>query len=190
MNKVPVWSGGVGAVFGVGAILGPLIGGVFTSEVTWRWASALDDILAKLADQDPQQCFWLSLPLGGVTLICIFLFFHPPARFDKPHKSIWRLLFSLDISGTVLVLGAMITFLLAMQDGGLNREWGSSTVIGLLVGTVAIVIAFVINEWYMGMDAMIPSKVFLSRTILSSSIANFGIGASYCEQYRIRSNVA
>lgn len=73
----------------------------------------------------------------------------------------------------------MITFLLAMQDGGIHREWGSSYEIGLLVGTVVIVLVFIVNEWWMKDDAMIPLRIIGSRDIATAAIANFGIGASY-----------
>lgn len=161
LNKVPIWSGMIGAVYGMGAITGPLIGGVFTSEVTWRW------------------CFYLSLPLGGVTILVVFLFFHPPHRNPMGNKTILQLLFSLDISGAILTLAAMVCLLLALQDGGISKDWNTSREIGLLVGAGAIAIAFVLNEYLMKDDAMIPLRILTGRTIGFGAIANFGIGASY-----------
>ena len=37
LHKRPVYSASVGVMFGVGAIVGPLLGGLFTEYVTWRW---------------------------------------------------------------------------------------------------------------------------------------------------------
>lgn len=161
LNKVPVWSGMIGAVYGIGAISGPLIGGVFTTEVTWRW------------------CFYLSLPLGGLTIGAVLLFFHPPPRKTKGDKTLIQLLWSLDISGAVLTLAAMICLLLALQDGGISKDWNTSHEIGLIVGAGVIAIAFVINEYFMKDDAMIPLRILATRTIGFCAIANFGIGASY-----------
>ncbi|KAJ7895197.1 putative MFS transporter [Mycena olivaceomarginata] len=53
---IGVWMG----VFMISTIVGPVIGGAFTSEVTWRW------------------CFWINLPVGGPVLVLLFLFFHVP----------------------------------------------------------------------------------------------------------------
>ncbi|CAD6584472.1 MAG: hypothetical protein CYPHOPRED_002732 [Cyphobasidiales sp. Tagirdzhanova-0007] len=151
LNKVPMWSGAVGAIYGIGAITGPLIGGVFTSEVTWRW------------------CFWLSLPLGGLTIAIMLLFFRPGKR-PRPEGTTFQMIVRLDLLGTALVIAAVVAFLLALQDGGLQYA--------LLVGFGVIVIAFLVNEYFMGDDAIIPLCILTSRTIAFASIANFATGAS------------
>ena len=54
-------------------------------------------------------------------------------------------LFKLDLVGTGLVLGAIVMYLLALQDGGLITPWSSSKEIGLLVGAIVTTIVFWIN---------------------------------------------
>lgn len=159
-NKVPLWSGAVGAIFGVGSITGPLLGGVFTSKVSWRW------------------CFWINLPVGGLVLLGVFIFFHPPAR-PAPQQSLLKTILKLDWTGTALVVGALICYLLALQDGGLTYPWSSAREIGLLVGAGAILPVFLINEWIMKDDAILPLRVIFSRTIGFASLVNLGVGASY-----------
>lgn len=73
----------------------------------------------------------------------------------------------------------MICILLAMQDGGLSHAWSSGRSIGLLVAFGVLVILFVINEWFMKDNAIIPLRILCTRTIGFAAISNFGIGASY-----------
>lgn len=106
------------------------------------------------------------------------MLYHPPSFPDR-ERNLVKIFLSLDIPGTVLVLGAVICYLKALQDGGLAKPWSSSQEIGLLVGAGVIVIVFVINEYFQKDNAIIPLRILCSRTIGFSSIANFGIGASY-----------
>merc|ERR1712000_244530 len=70
LEKRPTYMGLLGAVFGVASVAGPLLGGVFTTSVTWRW------------------CFYINLPIGG--LVLVFLYFAidntKPALGDIPFK--------------------------------------------------------------------------------------------------------
>lgn len=153
------YTGFIGMAYGAGAVAGPLIGGAFTSKVTWRW------------------CFWLNLPIGGVTVILALLFLHPPHR--PRTRSLATELKNLDFIGTGLLLGGIISFLLICQWGGLEYEWGSSTIIGLLVGFPLIFAAWFAWEAYRKEDAAIVLRLFKNRTIFFGAIANFMTGAAY-----------
>ena len=104
-----------GAIWACASALGPVLGGVFTHDLTWRW------------------CFWINLPLGGVTFLIILLFFSTPphSRFFKapPWRQCPR---EFDALGVILGLGAWICLLLVLQDGGIVHAWDSSFSIGLL----------------------------------------------------------
>jgi MFS family permease len=155
-SRLPPVMGLFGAIWACASVLGPVLGGVFTQDLTWRW------------------CFWINLPFGGVTFLIILLFFGTPphSRFVKapPWRQCPR---EFDALGVILGLGAWICLLLVLQNGGTEHPWNSSFSIGLLVGFWVFVIAFVVAEWKQGDTAMIPKRLLKSRTIAACAILNF-----------------
>ncbi|OXV06851.1 hypothetical protein Egran_05382 [Elaphomyces granulatus] len=63
LHKRPIYSGIISVIFAISQIVGPLIGGLFTSNVSWRW------------------CFYLNLSIGAIAMAIIVLYLQiPPAR--------------------------------------------------------------------------------------------------------------
>lgn len=91
--------GMMGALMGVASIAGPLIGGGFTSHVTWRW------------------CFYLNLPLGAVAMVVIYLFLEIPDR-EETKLPLAKKLKQLDAPGTTVLVPGVVCLLLALQWGG------------------------------------------------------------------------
>ncbi|RWA10014.1 hypothetical protein EKO27_g5073 [Xylaria grammica] len=157
---LPIYIGSVGAVFSVASVAGPLLGGVFTGELTWRW------------------CFYINLPVGGLAFILVILFFHTPKNVQVVPISTRDLLVTMDIPGLALCLGLLIAFTLALQWGGTALPWSSSRVIGLLVGFGVITIVFSILQWRMGENAMLVTRVLKQRTIAALSVYIFFLNAT------------
>lgn len=85
----------------------------------------------------------------------------------------------MDPVGVSLVMGGIVTFILALEAGGQKHPWDSSMVIGLLVGFVAILVAFVAWEIFNGERSMIPPRLFRERTIWQPAGFIFFYGAGY-----------
>ncbi|KAJ7339924.1 ABC transporter [Mycena albidolilacea] len=141
-----------GVVFAVSSIVGPLIGGAFTDHVTWRW------------------CFWVNLPVGGVSVIAVTLLLKasPPLGSDPTKRSFANILTEvarIDFLGAILVSGAVTAVVLALQWGGNTKPWNDKAVIVCFVLSPVLATAFLVWEIYLGDGAMTPTAVMHSKSI-------------------------
>jgi hypothetical protein len=113
--------------------------------------------------------FYINLPIGGAVAI-ILLLINIPDQIIKEKLSFFKLLTILDLIGFTLFLPASIMFFLALQYGGDQYGWGSSTVIGLFVGAGLTLIIFLLWEWRTGDEAMIPFSMLAKRTVWTSCV--------------------
>lgn len=116
-HQAPINIGLIGGVFSVVSVVGLLLGGLFTQSVSWR------------------RCFWVNLPIGGITVLIVALFFRmPPHAKPGTKPPLNEMLLSFDPAGVVLIVTSLVCYFLALQYGGTSMAWNSPTVIGLLVG--------------------------------------------------------
>ncbi|KAI4156057.1 MAG: hypothetical protein LQ340_000568 [Diploschistes diacapsis] len=160
-EKRAAFTGIMGAAYGIASVAGPLLGGVFTSDVTWRW------------------CFYVNLPIGGFSAAIIFIFFQtPPAA--KPQQASWKeKLLQMDFPGTVVIMAGVVCFLLAIQWGGTTKSWNDSQVIGLLVGFGLFLIVFIAIEYFSGERALLVGRLVKQRNISVAMLFVFFFAGSF-----------
>ncbi|KUJ13537.1 MFS general substrate transporter [Mollisia scopiformis] len=156
LQQRPVLTAVVGLMFGVGATAGPLLGGVFTDLVTWRW------------------CFYFNLPVGGATVAAMLFFFHPPKKHALMEKSFLYRVMELDLIGNVFLLSASVMLFLALQFAELQQPWGSAKIVGLLTGCGLMFIVFCAWQWWKADGALMPPRILKQRTVAASC------GAAFC----------
>ncbi|OTA99046.1 hypothetical protein M426DRAFT_76619 [Hypoxylon sp. CI-4A] len=159
VERRPVWIGFVGAMYGVASVAGPLLGGVFTSKVSWRW------------------CFYVNLPIGGVAIAIIVLLLDLPSPKNAP-KTIGEQIARLDPLGTLFFFPGIVCLLLALQWGGSTYAWSNARIIVLLVVFGLCMIVFVGIQRWKGDSATVPPRIFLQRSILSAVWFIFFSGAA------------
>lgn len=85
----------------------------------------------------------------------------------------------MDPLGVTLVMGAVVSFTLALQYGGQTHAWSSSVVVGLLVGFVVMTAVFVAFEIWQGERAMIIPHLAKKRVVCVGAPYQFFLAGSY-----------
>ncbi|GGZ11253.1 MDR family MFS transporter [Streptomyces poonensis] len=142
------YQGLFGAVFGTTSVLGPLLGGLFTEHLSWRWV------------------FYVNLPIGIVALAAIAVALHVPVSTTR-HV--------IDYLGSLLIACVAACLILVATLGGTTWGWGSPQIIGLAVLGVALAAVFVAVE-RRAAEPVLPLKLFRVRTFTLSAVISFVVG--------------
>src|SRR6266496_4987549 len=140
--------------------IGPVLGGVFTDTITWRW------------------CFYVNLPIIAIAVGGIILCLENPEVL-RTKKTFVEKLNELDYIGPLFFLPALICLFLALQFGGAKFPWNSGTIVGLFFGFAILLPIWVFSQYRLGEKATIPFRVMLQRTVLFSSLFSFFTGAAF-----------
>ena len=115
-----------------------------------------------------------NLPAGIATAIVCKLFVRHLSGQDKRTRlSLRQKIKQFDFLGAVLIIGTVCCLLLALQWAGTTYPWRSPQVIGLLVGSVLLSIAFVALQLRLGESATVPPRIMRQRTVLFSCLFLF-----------------
>ena len=141
------------AVFGATGMMwvfasgcGPVIGGVFSERISWRWV------------------FWSNPPIAAIALAMITLSPQVP-KSDSSNIAGFR---QMDYIGLILATGGTAMLLTGMQLGGTAAPWSSAEVICLLVLGAMLIAAFALFEHRRTASPLIPGRIVRSRNNAAS----------------------
>ena len=161
LQKRAKFFGFLGATFGLASIGGPLLGGVFTSKVNWRW------------------CFWINVPIGGVA-IAVLAFVLPRKTPPRVHEGerFWARVRRFDPVGIAFLLPGLVLVLLGLQWGGNGYQWSSTRVVVSLVVGLVLLVAFGVVQCWVGENGTVPPRILRQRSIAAGAVVLLGFGSA------------
>ncbi|WP_060177758.1 MDR family MFS transporter [Streptomyces sp. IMTB 1903] len=142
------YQGAIGAVFGVATVIGPLLGGFFTDQLTWRW------------------CFYVNVPIAILVVIAAARTIPAVRAAGKP---------VIDYLGIALVAVGSSALILATSWGGNEYAWTSPVIIGLFAGGAVALALFCLAETR-AVEPMIPMRLFRNPVFAVCSVLSFVVG--------------
>lgn len=144
------YMGIIGGAFGLSSVAGPLLGGFFTDNWSWRW------------------CFYVNIPIGILALIVTAIVLRLPKHRNKAR---------FDYLGTILLAAFSSCLVLFTSWGGTEYDWNSPVIIGLGVGAVVTAVLFVVVEHFAA-EPIIPLRLFSDRVFNVAGLIGLLIGVA------------
>ncbi len=141
-------------MFGISAIVGPLLGGVLAEKSSWRWA------------------FYLNLPIGVVSTIAVVLILRLP-KVQGTHRDKLK---RVDFMGSLTIVVGIICVLLSTNWGGNEYAWSSvQVIVPYCVGALFLMI-FLYVEAKVAVEPILPYRLFRNQSVCASFATSFFIG--------------
>ncbi len=136
-------------VFGVAAILGPLLGGLITDGLSWHWI------------------FYVNVPLA-IPILYLFIKYFPDAHIERREHKI-------DYLGALLLIAGVVPLLIGLAWADVEYAWGSPQVLSALIFGGAMLAVLV---WWetKAEEPIIPLQMFKNRIIAVSLFVTFLTG--------------
>ncbi|EGX93284.1 Major facilitator superfamily transporter [Cordyceps militaris CM01] len=168
VHQRPKYTAMIGACMGITLVVAPFLGGVFTDKLTWRW------------------CFWINLPLGGLTVLIVLLLVRIPQQPKMAGTSGRPTLDKLHLPGVVLLLASTVSLLLALQWGDSKYAWGSWRCILLLCIFGVCGLAWCWLQYLQGDEATVPPRLLKMRSIVAAMWFAFCLfGIMFIQSYYV-----
>ncbi|RAR13001.1 major facilitator superfamily transporter [Stemphylium lycopersici] len=136
----------IGGVWALASSLGPVVGGLFTQKVSWRW------------------CFYINLPFDGAAFLILLIFLD----VKTPKTPIREGLKAVDWLGSLTMVGGVIMLLLGLEFGGITHPWDSATVLCLIIFGAVVIGIFFLIEWRVAPYPLMPLELFSKRSNLAA----------------------
>jgi EmrB/QacA subfamily drug resistance transporter len=141
--------GYLASVWGIAAVVGPTLGGVFSEYLSWRWI------------------FFINLPLGAIATWMLARHFS---------ERVTRARHRVDYAGAAVLTGGFSLIILGLLEGGVAWRWASIQSLVIFVIGVALLVAFIFVE-RRAAEPVLPLWVFSRRVLAGGSLASLVIGA-------------
>jgi MFS family permease len=140
-------------IFGIGVALGPFIGGSIAQSTTWRWV------------------FYINLPIGGFSLIVMFLFLRVSYRDDMSFANKVK---RIDIVGNGILIAGTVAILYSLTYAGKIYSWSSwHTLVPLLLGFLILALFVAFEASGIVPEPVLPMRLFTHRTSIIVIINTF-----------------
>ncbi len=138
-------------VWGLSSVIGPIVGGFITDQLSWRWV------------------FYINLPIGLAAAFIIGTALKEPKHHERP---------TIDYAGAGLLMASITLLMLALVEGGTTLEtlFAPQNLI-FIGGAILLALAFVWVE-RRAADPIIPFQLFGNRMVSVAVAAGFLAGAA------------
>lgn len=138
-------------VWGISSVVGPIVGGFITDQLSWRWV------------------FYINVPFGILAAVIMQLSLKEPKRTGRP---------SIDYAGAALLMASIMLLMLALVEGGATlSEFASARNLALLTGAGLLSLLFLYVE-RRARDPIVPLELFRNRVVAVSVAAGFLAGVA------------
>ncbi|KAL1683178.1 major facilitator superfamily domain-containing protein [Schizophyllum commune] len=158
LEEGPKYRGLLSLGFAFSNVLGPILGGVFSSQTTWRW------------------CFWINIPLVSITILAIGVFLRLPRRAHAGYRTEMK---RLDVLGALFMVASIACFVLPVSLAGSYWAWNAPVTIALFVVSAVSLALYFVVEFYVAKEPIIPLRLMKNGGLVATWMTLFFYGMTF-----------